>query len=104
MLKASAAASITVPSAALRALLDEVAARPASRSPLLSSTAGGRGRLTVTADDPSLASQAYPLEIAPGGGGPVVALRAGDDEGAYCGLLSLARLIVAEGPPGGSAR
>ncbi len=98
MLEASALASVTVPSAALRALLDEVAAE--AGIPVTPAVVDGRrqARLTVTADDPSLASQAYRLEIAPATDGPVVTVRAGDDEGAYYGLLSLARLIVAEGP------
>jgi len=98
MLETSALAPVAVPSAALRALLDEVAAD--AGIPVAPTVADGRrqAQLTVTADDPSFASQAYRLEIAPTADGPAVAVRAGDEAGAYYGLLSLARLIVAEGP------
>ena len=97
MLETSALAPVAVPSTALRALLDEVAAH--AGIPVAPAVADGRrqARLTVTADDPSFASQAYRLEVAPTADGPAVAVRAGDEAGAYYGLLSLARLIVAEG-------
>jgi hypothetical protein len=98
MLEASALAPAYVPSAALRALLDEVA--PDAGIPVAPAVAAGRRQawLAVTADDPSLASQAYRLEVAPTTDGPAVTIRAGDEAGAYNGLLSLARLIVGEGP------
>jgi len=98
MLEASALAPVAVPSAALRALLDEVAAD--AGIPVALAVADGRrqARLTVTADDPSLASQAYRLEVAPTADGPAVTIRAGDEAGAYNGLLSLARLVVTDGP------
>ena len=97
MLEASALALVAVPSAALRALLDEVAA--SAGIPVALAVADGRrqARLTVTADDPSLASQAYQLGVAPTADGPAVTVRAGDEAGAYYGLLSLARLVVTEG-------
>lgn len=97
MLEASALAPVAVPSAALRALLDEVAAD--AGIPVALAVADGRrqARLTVTADDPSFASQAYRLEVAPTADGPAVTVRAGDEAGAYNGLLSLARLVVTEG-------
>ncbi len=97
MLETSALAPVAVPSAALRALLDEVAAD--AGIPVAPAVVDGRrqARLTVTADDPSFASQAYRLEVAATADGPAVAVRAGDEAGAYNGLLSLARLIVAEG-------
>jgi hypothetical protein len=98
MLEASALAPVDVPSAALRALLDEMAAD--AGIPVAPAVAAGRRQawLAVTADDPSLASQAYRLEVAPTTDGPAVTIRAGDEAGAYNGLLSLARLIVDEGP------
>jgi hypothetical protein len=98
ILEASALAPVGVPSAALRALLDEVAAD--AGIPVALAVADGRrhARLTVTADDPSFASQAYRLEIAPTTDGPAVTVRAGDEAGAYNGLLSLARLVVTDGP------
>ena len=98
MLEASALAAVAVPSPALRALLDEVAAD--AGMPVAPAIADGRrqARLTVTADDPSFASQAYRLEVAATADGPAVAVRAGDETGAYYGLLSLARLVVAQGP------
>lgn len=96
MLEASALAPVAVPSAALRALLDEVAAD--AGIPVTPAVVDGRrhARLSVTADDPSFASQAYRLEVAPTTDGPVVTVTAGDEAGAYYGLLSLARLVVAE--------
>jgi hypothetical protein len=96
MLEASALAPIAVASAALRALLDEVAAD--AGIPVALAVADGRrqARLTVTADDPSFASQAYRLEVAATTDGPAVTVRAGDEAGAYYGLLSLARLVVRE--------
>jgi hypothetical protein len=98
MLEASALAPVAVPSAALRVLLDEVAAD--AGIPVTPAVADGRrqARLTVTTGDPAFASQAYRLEVAPTTDGPAVTVRAGDEAGAYDGLLSLARLIVAEGP------
>ena len=98
MLEASALGPVAVPSAALRALLDEVAAD--AGIPVALAVADGRrqARLTVTADDPSFASQAYRLEVAPTTDGPAVTVRAGDEAGAYNGLLSLARLVVTDGP------
>jgi hypothetical protein len=98
MLEASALAPIAVPSAALRALLDEVAAE--ARIPVAPGVVDGhrQARLSVTADDPSFADQAYRLEVTPAADGPAVTVRAGDEAGAYYGLLSLARLVVAEGP------
>jgi len=98
MLETSALAPVAIPSPALRALLDEVAAD--AGIPVAPAVVDGRrqARLTVTADDPSFASQAYRLEVAATADGPAVAVRAGDEAGAYDGLLSLARLIVAEGP------
>jgi hypothetical protein len=97
MLETSGIAPVAVPSAALRALLDEVAAD--ARIPVAPAVVDGRrqARLTVTADDPSFASQAYRLEVTSTTDGPAVTVRAGDDAGAYYGLLSLARLVVAEG-------
>ena len=94
MIEASALAPVAVPSAALRTLLDEVAAD--TRMPVAPTFTDGRrqARLTVTADDPSFASQAYRLEVAPTADGPAVTIRAGDEAGAYYGLLSLARLVV----------
>jgi hyaluronoglucosaminidase len=98
MLETSALAPVAVPSAALRALLDEVAADVGIA--VAPAVADGRrqARVIVTADDPSFASQAYRLDVSPTVDGPAVAVRAGDEAGAYYGLLSLARLIVAEGP------
>ena len=98
MLEASALAPVAVPSAALRALLDEVAAD--AGIPVAPVEVDGRrqARLTVVADDPSFADQAYRLEVAPTTDGPDVTVRAGDETGAYNGLLSLARLVVAGGP------
>ena len=70
MLEASALAPVAVPSDALRALLDEVA-RDAGL-PVAPAVADGhrQARLTVTADDPSFASQAYRLEVVPTSDGP----------------------------------
>jgi hypothetical protein len=98
MLETRALAPVAIPSAALRALLDEVAAD--ADIPVAPAVADDRrqARLSVTVDDPSFASQAYRLEVTPTADGPAVAVRAGDEAGAYYGLLSLARLIVAEGP------
>jgi len=98
MLETSALAPVAVPSVALRALLDEVAAD--ARIPVAPAFVDGRrqARLTVTANDPSLASQSYRLEVAPTADGPAVAIRAGDEAGAFYGLLSLAQLAVADGP------
>jgi hypothetical protein len=100
MLEASALAPVDVPSAALRTLLDEVAADAGIPvAPAVAVAAGRRQAwVAVTADDPAFASQAYRLEVAPTTDGPAVAIRAGDEAGAYYGLLSLARLIVDEGP------
>jgi hypothetical protein len=97
MLETSSLAPVAVPSAALRSLLDEVATD--ARIPVAAAFADGRrqARLIVTADDPSFASQAYRLEVTPTTDGPAVTVRAGDEAGAYYGLLSLARLVVAEG-------
>lgn len=97
MLETSELAPVAVPSAALRTLFDEVAAD--AGIPVAPAVVDGRrqARLSVVADDPSLASQAYRLEVAPTVDGPDVAVRAGDEAGAYYGLLSLARLAVAEG-------
>ncbi len=97
MLEASALAPVTVPSAGLRTLLHEVAAD--ARIPVSPVVVDGRrqARLTVVADDPSFADQAYRLEVAPTADGPAVSVRAGDGAGAYYGLLSLARLVVAQG-------
>ena len=97
MLEASALAPVAVPSAALRALLDEVAADAGIPVAVAVADDQRQARLTVTADDPSLASQAYRLEVAPTTDGPAVTVRAGDEAGAYNGLLSLARIIVTEG-------
>ncbi len=97
MLEASALAPVAVPSEALRALLDEVAAD--ARIPVAPVVEADRrqARLSVVADDPSFASQAYRLEVAPTTDGPAVTVRAGDEAGAYYGLLTLARLVAAEG-------
>ena len=96
MIEASALAPVAVLSPALRALLNEVAADAAI--PVAPTFTDGRrqARLTVTANDPSFASQAYRLEVTPTADGPAVAIRAGDEAGAYYGLLSLARLVVAD--------
>ena len=97
MLEASALAPVAVPSAALRVLLDEVAAE--ARIPVAPAVVDGRrqARLSVVSDDPSFADQAYRLEVTPTADGPAVTVRAGDEAGAYDGLLSLARLVVADG-------
>jgi beta-N-acetylglucosaminidase len=98
MLETSALAPVDLPSAGLRALLDEAAAD--AGLPVAAAIVDGRrqARLTVTADDPSFASQAYRLEVAPTTDGPAVTVRAGDEAGAFNGLLSLARLVAVEGP------
>jgi hypothetical protein len=98
MLETSALAPVTIPSAALRAILAEVAAE--ARIPVAPVVVDGRrqARLSVVTDDSSFAEQAYRLEVAPTADGPAVTVRAGDEAGAYYGLLSLARLVVADGP------
>ena len=97
MIEASALAPVAVPSAALRVLLDEVAAD--ARIPIAPGVEAGRrqARLTVTADDPSFASRSYRLEVAPTPDGSSVTVQAGDEAGAFNGLLSLARLVIADG-------
>lgn len=97
MLEASELAPVSVPSAALRTILDEVAGD--ARIPVAPAIVDRRrqARLSVTADDPSLRSQAYRLEVAPTTDGPAVTIQAGDEAGAYYGLLSLARLVVVNG-------
>ncbi len=98
MLETSALAPVSAPSAALRTLLDEVAADV--RIPVAPAVVDGRrpARLTVVADDPSFADQAYRLAVVPTADGPAVTIRAGDEAGAYYGLLSLAQLVVGDGP------
>lgn len=97
MLETSALAPVAIPSTGLRALLDEVAAD--ARIPVAAAFVAGRrqARLVVTADDASFAPQAYRLEIAGTSDGPEVTVLAGDEAGAFNGLLSLARLSAAEG-------
>lgn len=56
-----------------------------------------QARLTITADDSSVPSQAYTLEIAPAANGPAITIRAGDEAGALNGLLSVGELLVAQG-------
>lgn len=97
MLGATDLVAASVPSGGLAALLAEVAADAA----IPMGSAGGSvrpARLTVTADDASIPSQAYRLEIAAGEDGPVATIRAGDEAGAYYGLLSLAQLSAIDGP------
>jgi hypothetical protein len=97
MLEASAIIPVAMPSGALRGLLEEVAAD--AGIPLVAVATGGRRvvRLTVAADDPAVGSQAYRLEVVPAVDGPAVAIRAGDEAGAYQGLLALTQLAVAQG-------
>ena len=97
LLETSAIAPVGVPSAALRSLLDEVTAD--AGIPVEDVTVDGRrqARLTIVADDASFASQAYRLAVEATSDGPVVTIRAGDEAGAWNGLLSLRRLTVAAG-------
>jgi len=82
---------------ALRGLVDDVAAD--AGIPVVAAVEDGRrqARLRITADDPSFAAQAYHLEVVPTSDGPDVTIRAGDEAGAFYGLVSLTRLIVTDG-------
>jgi len=96
MLELGAIAPVALPSS-LQGLLDEVAGDAGIAVLGSGYSRHGTVRLTVTADDPSLASQAYRLEIVPAADGPAVTVRAGDEAGAYYALLSFAQLVVADG-------
>jgi len=83
--------------AASTALLTELAAERAI--PLGAEVAAGRrqARLTVSIDNAAFKTQAYRLDVTAGDDGPTVAVRAGDEAGAYYGLLSLAQLVDTRG-------
>lgn len=97
MLDASELVAVAVSSSSLTALLAELAAERAI--PLGAGVRlGGRpARLTVTIDGGAFPTQAYRLEVAPGEDGPSVTVRAGDEAGAYYGLVSLAQLVDTDG-------
>ena len=89
-----------VPSPALRTLATEVATDAGIRVAAAGTTGSTPAtRLTVVADDASFAGQAYRLSVTAGSAslGPAIEIRAGDEAGAWNGLLSLAHLVVAEG-------
>ena len=95
MLEATALAPVAPLSPALQSLLAEVAAD--ARIPLAPGATEGRrqARVSVVTGDATFASQAYRLEVTPAADGPRVAIHAGDEAGAWNGLRSLGRLIVA---------
>jgi hypothetical protein len=84
----------------VRALLGEAAAD--ARIGVAGARVEGRrqARLSVIADDRSLAAQAYQLDITPAADGPAIAIRAGSDAGVHYALRSLAELVVADGARG----
>lgn len=97
MLEATELVALALPGASFSTLLDEVAAD--ARVPVATTVSGGRrqARLSVRVDDPSLRSQAYRLEVVAADDGPGVTIQAGDEAGAYYGLVSLGQLLVADG-------
>ena len=96
MLEATELVAVNMPSSSLSALLAEIAAD--GSIPFGTDAGGGRqARLSVIADDASFQTQAYRLEVASGGDGPTVTIRAGDEAGAYYGLVSLGQLLDTDG-------
>lgn len=96
MLDADELVTVDAP-VATKALLAELAAERAI--PLGAELTVGRrqARLTVTIDHAAYRTQAYRLDVTTGDDGPAVSVRAGDEAGAYYGLLSLAQLIDTSG-------
>ena len=96
LLDASELVSIDAP-AATTALLAELATERGI--PLGAEVRAGRrqARLTVSIDEAAYTTQAYRLDVRAGDDGPTVSVRAGDEAGAYYGLLSLAQLVDTSG-------
>jgi len=96
MLNATELIAADVPST-ITALLAELATE--RHIPMgIGVTPGPRqARVNVTIDGASLPVQAYQLGIADAQDGPTVIVRAGDEAGAFYGLLSLAQLVVTQG-------
>jgi hypothetical protein len=96
MLETSAFAPASVP-AALRLLLAEVATDAGIAVAPVTVEGRRQARISVITGDALFGPQAYRLEVAPTVDGPEVTVYAVDEAGACNGLLSLGRLVVADG-------
>jgi hypothetical protein len=97
MLEIGEVAAVALPSLGLRALLDELAADAGIAVADTAVEGRRQARLDVSVGDATLASQAYRLAIAGAADGPTVTIRAGDEAGAWNGLLSFVRLLARDG-------
>jgi hypothetical protein len=96
MLEVTELVPVAVPSS-LTPLLTELATE--RDIPIGSGVASGRrqAQITVTSDDASIPIQAYQLGIADAEDGATVTVRAGDEAGAFYGLVSLGQLLATDG-------